>query len=78
MKWKMAQYHKNRINFISIYPKNMENFDWIFRAKFRETVGFDLPKPSGKGQSTAHYCSSCGASIASPARFCVKCGRAIQ
>lgn len=78
MKWKMAQYHKNGIKFISIYPNNMENLDWTFRAKFRKTMGFDLPKPFGKGQSTVRYCSSCGTPITQLARFCTKCGRTIQ
>lgn len=75
MKWKMAQYHKNRIKFISIYPRNMENLDWIFRAKFRTTVGFDLPKIPGSVQQAANYCTSCGTPLAPPARFCIKCGR---
>lgn len=44
MKWKMAQYHKNKIKFISIYPDNMGNFDWIFRAKLREVAGIELHK----------------------------------
>jgi hypothetical protein len=42
MKWKMAQYHNNRIKFISIYPKNLDNLDWIFKAKLREVTGIDL------------------------------------
>ncbi|MGD0145920.1 MAG: hypothetical protein ABSB53_03590 [Nitrososphaerales archaeon] len=78
MKWKMAQYHKNGIKFISIYPRNMENLDWIFRAKFRKTLGLELPKPSGNGQRAARYCSSCGASITPLSRFCTKCGKTIQ
>ncbi len=43
MRWKMAQYHENKIKFISIYPSNMENLDWIFRKKFKEVMGFELP-----------------------------------
>jgi len=31
MKWKMAQYYQNKIKFISIYPDNLKNLDWIFR-----------------------------------------------
>jgi len=42
MKWKMAQYHKNNIKFISIYPSNLSNLDWIFRKKFKEVTGFEL------------------------------------
>lgn len=44
MRWKMAQYHKYRIKFISIYPKNMKNLDWVFRTKFKEATGVELPR----------------------------------
>jgi len=43
MKRKMAIYHRNNIKFISIYPRNLENLDWIFRTKFKKVTGFDLP-----------------------------------
>ena len=43
MKWKMAMYYKNNIKFISIYPRNLENLDWIFRRKFEKVTGFKLP-----------------------------------
>lgn len=46
MRKKMAIYHKNNIKFISIYPRNLENLDWIFRAKFRKATGYELPKSS--------------------------------
>jgi hypothetical protein len=44
MKRKMAIYHKNNIKFISIYPRNLGNLDWIFRRKFRQATGYELPK----------------------------------
>jgi len=43
MKRKIAIYHENNIKFISLYPKNLENLDWIFRAKFKKVTGFGLP-----------------------------------
>jgi len=43
MRWKMAQYHRNNITFISIYPSNLSNLDYYFRKKFREVKGFNLP-----------------------------------
>lgn len=43
MKRKMAIYHRNNVKFISIYPDNLENLDWIFRRKFKEATGFELP-----------------------------------
>jgi len=43
MKWKMAQYYQNKIKFISLYPRNLENLDWVFRKKFKTVTGFELP-----------------------------------
>ena len=43
MKWKMAQYRKNNIRFVSIYPSNLSNLDYYFKRKFRGAMGFDLP-----------------------------------
>lgn len=43
MRWKMAQYHKNSIRFVSIYPSNLSSLDYYFRKKFRDVMGFDLP-----------------------------------
>lgn len=43
MRQKMAQYYKNNIKFISIYPRNLGNLDWIFRKKFKKVAGFELP-----------------------------------
>jgi hypothetical protein len=42
MRRKMAIYHRNNIKFISIYPDNLENLDWVFRRKFKEITGFEL------------------------------------
>lgn len=43
MRWKMAQYHKHKIKFISLYESNLENLDWIFRKKLLELTGKSLP-----------------------------------
>ena len=43
MKRKMAIYYRNNIKFISIYPDNLENLDWIFRRKFKKVTDFELP-----------------------------------
>jgi len=43
MTWKMAQYHQNNIKFISIYPDNLKNLDWIFRRKFKKVTGSEPP-----------------------------------
>ena len=42
MKRKMAIYYKNNIKFISIYPRNLNNLDWIFRKKFKKVTGIEL------------------------------------
>jgi hypothetical protein len=44
MRWKMAKYHEYRIKFISIYPRNLRNLDWILRKKFHELTGVELPR----------------------------------
>jgi hypothetical protein len=44
MKYKMARYHDLGVKFISIYPDNIKNLDWIFRKKFKQVAGFDLPR----------------------------------
>jgi len=42
MRWKMAQYRRNNIRFVSLYHSNLSNLDYYFRRKFREAMGFDL------------------------------------
>jgi hypothetical protein len=44
MKYKMARYYDLGIKFISIYPENMKNLDWVFRKKFKKVTGLDLPR----------------------------------
>jgi hypothetical protein len=44
MKYKMARYHDLGVKFISIYPDNLKNLDWIFRKRFQEVTGQYLPK----------------------------------
>lgn len=77
MKWKMAQYHQNNIRFISLYPDNLQNLDWIFRVKFRKTVGSDLPPKFQPSPSGARFCARCGSPVASPGMFCIACGNPI-
>ena len=43
MRWKIAQYRKNNIRFVSIYPSNLSSLDYYFRRKFREVMGSNLP-----------------------------------
>ena len=44
MKHKMARYYDLGIKFVSIYPDNMKNLDWIFRKKFHKVTGIVLPR----------------------------------
>jgi hypothetical protein len=78
MKWKMAQYHQNKIRFISLYHDNLRNLDWIFRAKFKKVVGVNLPAKPKPVPGGARFCTSCGSPVASPGRFCTRCGTAIS
>jgi hypothetical protein len=76
MKWKMAQYHQNGIKFISIYPNNMSNLDWVFRAKFREVAGYDLPARMSRAVPS-RYCTTCGTAIGPGSIFCQSCGNRV-
>jgi hypothetical protein len=78
MKWKMAQYRANRIRYISIYPDNMDNLDWIFRAKFKKTMGFELPPRPLPNPRGPRFCTSCGTPITPAGKFCTRCGTAIH
>lgn len=42
MRWKMAQYYSRNIKFISVYPRNLSNLDWIFKKKFEDVTGKKL------------------------------------
>jgi len=42
MKRKMALYYENNVKFISIYPQNIDNLDWIFRKEFETLTGTQL------------------------------------
>lgn len=44
MKYKMARYHDLGVKFISIYPDNLKNLDWIFRKRFQAVTGQFLPR----------------------------------
>ena len=38
MRWKMAQYHKNDIKFISIYPSNLQNLDFFSWQRLKKLL----------------------------------------
>ena len=76
MKWKMSQYHENKIKYISLYPDNLRNLDWIFRAKFRKVVGVELPQIKLRS-SGVRFCPHCGTPVAPPGIFCSRCGNPI-
>jgi hypothetical protein len=67
MRRKMAIYHKKNIKFISIYPKNLDNLDWIFRKKFESVTGEKLPRALKQYQDN-------GVSIDTDFRTCGSCG----
>ena len=39
MNQKMAKYYQNKIKFISIYPHNLNDLDWVFNEKFQKITG---------------------------------------
>ncbi len=42
MRWKMAQYHRNGLKFVSLYPSDLADLDLSLRRKVREATGRDL------------------------------------
>jgi len=76
MRYKMARYHENKIQFVSLYPDNLSNLDYIFRKRFREIKGFDLPRASS-GSTRPRFCESCGKQNELGSSFCANCGKAI-
>ncbi len=77
MKWKMAQYDKNGIKFISIYQNNMKNLDSISRLSSERRWGSISPNHFGKARALCATVAG-GTPITQLARFCTKCGRTIQ
>jgi len=77
MKWKMAQYHKANIKFISLYPNNLENLDWVFRAKFKEVVGVELPVRVRAEKNGTRFCTRCGMPATISTHFCARCGQSL-
>jgi hypothetical protein len=80
MKWKMAQYHNQGIKFVSVYPSNMNNFDYVFPKKFEEVTGINFPvyprsstTPFGDGSLIS--CRYCNAVVRKGERFCGFCGK---
>jgi zinc-ribbon domain len=69
MRWKMAQYHRNGIRFVSLYPSELQNLDAAFRQKLEEASGRTMNPTQVKS-----FCNACGQPVSPPARFCTKCG----
>jgi hypothetical protein len=90
MKWKIAMYHKHKIKFISIYPSNLENLDWIFKKKLKDVCGAIIPSSQTTPQRVIpqktfncavqqttvvrNYCAQCGGRVSPNDVFCSKCG----
>jgi len=76
MRWKLAQYHKHNIRCISIYPGHLKDLDPVFRVKFRETVGSEMP--TIRRAPVTVFCTGCGTKLAPQANFCGSCGGAVR
>lgn len=72
LRWKMAQYHKNGIKFLSLYPSDLQNLDASFRQKLEAMSG-----NAATGPNEPRFCSKCGAGLELSGRFCTKCGSAV-
>lgn len=77
MKWKMVMYHKHHIKFISLYPSNLSNLDWIFKKKLKNACGVFLSptKSDHKVELNSSYDTvEQGRKASSKVSFCRHCG----
>jgi hypothetical protein len=81
MRWKMAQYHSRNMKFISIYPYNMNNFEYVFPRKFEELTGSKLISYPSSLNSTnlpdgsMVSCRYCNGIIRKGEPYCGYCGK---
>jgi DNA helicase IV len=67
MRWKIAQYRRNGIRFVSLYPSELGNLDSAFRPKLEQAVGRAFIPPQS-------FCTNCGKPVSPPGMFCIGCG----
>jgi hypothetical protein len=73
MRRKMTLYNRHEIKFISLFHEDMDKLGLVFRARFREIAGFELPHSFARAD--IRFCSICGTPPAPGAKFCAKCVR---
>ncbi len=73
MRRRMAVYNTHNIRFISIFPEDLGRLGLVFRARFREVAGFELPHPVSR--SAVLLCSRCGTAPPPDVNYCEKCQR---
>ena len=73
MRRRMTVYNRHDIRFISLFPEDMDKLGLVFRARFREIAGFEMPHAVPRAD--IRFCSSCGTPPADGAKFCAKCCR---
>jgi len=73
MRRRMAVYNRHDIKFISLFPEDLSRLGLVFRARFREVAGFELPHAVSR--SDVLLCSRCGTAPAADAKYCAKCQR---
>lgn len=73
MRRRMALYNRHNIRFVSLFPEDLGKLGLVFRARFREVAGFELPHAVPR--SHVRLCSRCGTPPESDEKFCAKCLR---
>jgi len=73
MRRRMNAYNRHGIRFISLFPEDLGKLGLVFRARFREIAGFELPHAVPRADIS--FCSSCGTPPAVGAKYCEVCGR---
>ena len=73
MRRKMTMYNRREIRFISLFLGDIDRLGLIFRARFREIAGFELPHHVHR--TYILFCSVCGTPAEAGSDYCVKCVR---
>jgi hypothetical protein len=80
MKYKMARYHDLGVKFISLYPDNLKNLDWVFRKRFQALTGQTLPSGARPREDSGFRspASSLSAGPAGATPTCPSCGQPMR
>jgi hypothetical protein len=68
MRWKMAQYLRNGIRYVSLYPSELGYLDTAFGPKLEQAI-----RRSSSQRGTEAFCARCGQPMTPRGGFCTGC-----